>query len=175
MYSLNQVKNILDEKYLKLIYFAHFHSYISYCSNLFCVATEKDLKPISILQKKAIRIVTKSKFRDHTAPLFKKLSILPLQKLIYFNIIKFMFQYSNNLLPIAFDNTWVRNIDRGGYVLRNAMDFHVPWRRYFYLNNHPLFKFSQEWNNLNSNIKEIDRQAKFLKLLKNFILENLDT
>lgn len=175
IYSLNQVKNLLDEKCLKMIYFAHFHSYFSYCSNLLCVSYEKDLKPLFILQKKAIRIITKSKSKEHTTPLFQKLSILPLHKLIYFNVLKFMFQYTRNLLPTTFDNTWVRNIDRGGYVLRNALDFYVPWRRYSYLNKHPLFNFPQEWNSLDDRFKEIETQNKFLKTLKCYILENLES
>ena len=39
---------------------------------------QKRLQPIRKLQMKIIRIMTFSKFTDHQSPLFKELSILPL-------------------------------------------------------------------------------------------------
>ena len=39
---------------------------------------QKRLRPIRKLQMKIIRIMTFSKFTDHQSPLFKELSILPL-------------------------------------------------------------------------------------------------
>ena len=56
------------------------------------------------LQKKAIRIVTNSKFNEHTEPLFKALNLLKLEDLYKLSILKFYFKYCHNLLPFHFQN-----------------------------------------------------------------------
>ena len=52
------------------------------------------------LQKKAIRIITKSHFLAHTEPLFKKESILKVRDLYNCHCLKLYLRYAKNLLPI---------------------------------------------------------------------------
>ena len=54
------------------------------------------------LQKKIIRIISKSKYNCHTEPLFKQLGILKLEYVIKVNAAKFYYKFCNNKLPAYF-------------------------------------------------------------------------
>ena len=55
------------------------------------------------LQKKAIRIITFSKPDEHSESLFKRLELLKLIDLVYYQNALFMYQYHNHMLPKAYD------------------------------------------------------------------------
>ena len=122
IYMLNQVKNVLDPQTLKLIYFAHIHSHLNYCSNILNMCTATTLKPLIVLQKKAIRLINNLPGRAHTAQLFIDNDILPLKELIEFTILMFMFDFLKGNLPLAFDAHWSVNgqINLNNYALRNV-------------------------------------------------------
>ena len=54
------------------------------------------------LQKKIIRIITFSDFREHTNPLFKKISILPFEKINDQAVALFTYRYFNKMFPVTF-------------------------------------------------------------------------
>ena len=45
------------------------------------------LKPLYVLQKKALRLMTFSKFDEHSSPLFKTLIIIKLRDLVLYQIV----------------------------------------------------------------------------------------
>jgi hypothetical protein len=57
------------------------------------------LKKLRVKQKEAIRAICNAGYRDHTAPLFAQLKILPLDQLIKRNILKFLHCFSHKCLP----------------------------------------------------------------------------
>jgi hypothetical protein len=69
-YMLRRVANFLTAKCLRTLYFSLFHSHLLYCTNILNCTSQSKLNRISILQRKAIRIITKSAYNEHTAPLF---------------------------------------------------------------------------------------------------------
>ena len=54
------------------------------------------------LQKKAIRTITKSKYNEHTEPLFKMLNLLKIQDLFKLTVLKFYYNKCHTLLPAYF-------------------------------------------------------------------------
>ena len=62
------------------------------------------LNPKTVLQKKAVRIITFSHFQSHTSPIFKKLNLLKLPHIVKLHTILFMHQYYNGRLPKAFND-----------------------------------------------------------------------
>lgn len=173
LFSLNQVKNILNKDCMKLVFQAHVQSHLEYCSNILCMAPEKYLKPLKIVQKKAIRLVCGADYHDHTSPLFKEENILPLAQLIDYNIIKFVLDYKLNRLPDAFSNLWIENQYRGGYILRNAEDFYIPHVRCISFFKHPLYHFPRVWNELPERLKNVTNRTTFLNDLKDYLLSEL--
>ena len=51
------------------------------------------------MQKRALRIVTNKRYNSHTAPIFKKLEILPLKECAIYTNILFIHDYINGKLP----------------------------------------------------------------------------
>jgi len=62
------------------------------------------LKPLVILQKWAIHIMTFLKPDEHSEPLFKELEIVKLTDLVVLHNALFMHHYYYNLLPSSFEN-----------------------------------------------------------------------
>jgi hypothetical protein len=72
LYCLNKVKNFVSVEALIKLYYALVHSSISYCINVYGSANKTTLTPLFLKQKKAIRIVSRANYRDHSRPLFVK-------------------------------------------------------------------------------------------------------
>ena len=70
------------------------------------------------MQKKIVRIITFSAFLAHTAPIFQKLRLLPLCKIVLQRTSVFMFKLMNNMLPLAMNSQVVRNNDIHQYNTR---------------------------------------------------------
>ena len=182
IYSLNQMKNLLDKAHLKLLYSSYIKSQIDYCSNIFMLASQASLKPIFLLQKRAIRIICGAGFRDNTLPLFKEEKILPINEIIEYNSLKFMFDYRHNNLPNSFNGTWPLNDDILPYALRNIYDFYREHLIAVYLKNHPLYYFPNLWNSklreleneTNIDFKSIDSRKIFLSDLFDALIDNLE-
>jgi hypothetical protein len=76
--------------------------------------------------KKAVRIISRAKFRDHTNPLFVNLEILQLDQLVTNHRLycKFMHNYYFRKLPPSFLHLWQTNVERNPVrELRNANDY----------------------------------------------------
>ena len=93
LYCINRVKNFVDQKSLRTMYFAMIHSIMAYGINIYGCATKTSLEKLRLAQKKAIRTICKANYRAHTAPLFKELKILPLDDLITYSRVKFMHSF----------------------------------------------------------------------------------
>ena len=92
---LSKLKFLLPKHCLKLIYFALIHSYLNYGILLWGF----EAKNIFKLQKKAVRIITKSHFLAHTDPLFKSENILKVEDLFKSSCLKLYYKLINNQLP----------------------------------------------------------------------------
>ena len=80
------------------------------------------MNKISLLQRKAVRILTFSNFRDHTEPLFKELEILKVQDNIFLQNCLFVYDYFHGNLPDSFKNTFNKVDDIHSLLTRNAND-----------------------------------------------------
>ena len=81
------------------MYYTFVHCYLNTGIIIWGSTHNNKIDSLIKIQKKAIRIITNSGYRDHTLPLFTKLKILPLQQLYYYNIILFMYKIYKDRLP----------------------------------------------------------------------------
>jgi hypothetical protein len=170
MYCLNRVKNFVDKPSLLKLYYSMVHSNISYGINIYGCANTTNLEKIRKKQKQAIRIVCNAPYRAHTAPLFKELKILPLDQLIDYNRIKFMYSYHFKKLPVSFNEMWKTNRERNPErILRNADDLFVPAHRVEFVKRLPTIALPTAWNSAPGN-KFNPVQHLYLKELKSLLL-----
>ena len=126
MYFLRSVKHVLTPPALKSIYYSLIHSHFVYGIHTWSCSNPGSISKLFLKQKMAIRIINNATFNAHTEPLFKKLNILPLSKLIDYFKLQFMHRFTLREIPSSFNNTWVKNEERRRQderVLRNQNDF----------------------------------------------------
>ena len=82
-----------------------------------------NLNRIYYLQKWAVRAITNSEYRAHTAPLSSKLEILDIFQVNTLNTAKFMFRYHNNLLLPLLSNLFMTDSQVHRYDTRTASNY----------------------------------------------------
>ena len=172
LYCLRRASNVLTEKSLGLLYVAFINSNLLYCSNIVACASKTNLKKLTIIQKKAIRIVTKSKYNDHTAPLFSKTNMLTYENIQKFNKLSFMHSIEYQYAPASFNGTWNKNLNRdNNYNLRNVDDYILPPVRIELIRHIPVYSFALAWNELDDIKFQFNRKT-FQQNLKESLLNS---
>jgi len=127
LYCIKMAKNNLNYTGLRSLYFALIHSHLNYCPIILSTLSTKNSTKIAKIQKKAVRIVTNSKYNAHTNPLFFQHKILPFEKIIKMAKLQFMHSIYYEYAPVSFVNTWTKNNVRSlNQNLRNDELFMLP-------------------------------------------------
>ena len=112
----------LSSKTKLTLYYSLIYPYITYCNSTWSSTYITNLNRIYCLQKRAVRAITNSDYRAHSAPLFSKLKILDIYQINTFLIAKFMYFYHNLLSPLFF-NLFLTNNQIHGYSTRTANNY----------------------------------------------------
>ena len=126
LYAINRVKNILPGRCLKTLYFSLVHSHLQYGIALWGGTHSEYVNKIFIRQKKAIRIISKSKLDAHTSSLFKVHKILKVRDLYELEVAKYVHRLKNNKLPLPLNTLFTTNITHHNYQTRNRYNPCVP-------------------------------------------------
>ena len=123
---LYKLRKTLNTNTLRNLYFALIHPYLNNGLSVWGSATTNHLTPVFKLQKRAIRAITFSRYRDHSAPLFKSLNILPLEKLYLYNIALIMYKRHDNLLPGVIESVFIKRQTPSIKLTRQHGSLQVP-------------------------------------------------
>ena len=174
LFFIRRAQNFLTDKALLSLYYALFHSHLLYCPLIISSTSAKNLKKISVLQKKAIRIIIRAKNSEHTKPIFSKLNILPYDLIIKQYKLNFMHSIKYNYAPDSFKDTWTLNEERErAYDLRNNSDFLLPAPRIEFFKKQPMYSLPFEWNQLDD-VRFQNNKITFQINLKNNLLNSLN-
>ena len=102
LYALATCSKIVPFRIRKLIYHSLLESHLHFGSVVYGATNPKNLGQIETIQRKALRILTRSRYNAHTDPLFKKHNILKVSDLIQLNQTLIVRQYKNGKLPESF-------------------------------------------------------------------------
>ena len=86
---LYKLKDYVSLSCLKQLYYSLIYPYLVYCSNIWGGTYSTHLKPLTVLQKRAIRLISKSPVLAHTTPLFQRHKILKLCDIYKINLTLF--------------------------------------------------------------------------------------
>ena len=120
---LNRVKFLLSQDVLLSLYYTMIHPHLLYCNIVWGGASQTTLNKLTCLQKRAIRLITRSEFRATTSPLFKQHGILKLNDIHKLQIYMFMFKCKYNLLPESCLQLVPLNSTRSCYAFRKEDEF----------------------------------------------------
>ena len=111
---LCRVRQYIDDAAVKMIYYSLIYPLMTYCNSLWGNCAASHIKPLIVLQKKLVRVMTRSDFRCHTAPLFESLNLLNVKQINkYFSLL----YVHRNLFP-ATPNSIFRHYDNLSYPTR---------------------------------------------------------
>ena len=158
-YAVRAMIHISNLLTLKSIYFAYFHSIMSY--GIIFWGNSTDSKKVFILQKKIIRIMTGSKQRDSCRSLFKRLEILPLPCQYIFSLMVFVAKNQGNFQT----NSGVHGINT-----RNKNNLHKPNANLSCFQRGAYYSGIKIFNKLPCNLKNLIGNVVQFKIgLKNYL------
>ena len=122
------------------------------------------------LQKRVIRIISKSTFDSHPGPIFKELKLLKLFDIRQLELGKLMFSVNYSLLPPKFNNYFSLNKQVHSYATRYANDFHLPFCRTNLRKFSVSFQGPPYYSSLENDIKETNSLYSFKVKLKKKVM-----
>ena len=168
---LRLVRTIFPLNVLKTIYMSLVYTYMNYCNLIWGAAEKGIVEPLFKLQKKALRIITRSHYLAHTEPLFKNLKLLTIYQVYSLNCSIFIFKcMKGNLFPqfksrMAIGSQFHDHNTRGKEMLRLKFRARLRICQRSFLNNGVNM-----WNTLDSNMKNSNSVGYFKKMIKHNLI-----
>ena len=153
------------------LYYALIYPFLTYGIIIWGNTYKTTLQPIFILRKKAIRIITFSRFDEHSSPLFKSLEIMKFLDLVTFYLAIFMYKYHNQLLPPVFISFFAKITQIHNYNTRLAskQSYYLPKARTNYGIFNIRFQGPSVWNSIDEDIKSSSLSLFKKKMKQQFI------
>ena len=122
---MNRLKHYLPMEILRYLYNALILPYFQYALLTWGFKNNRLTK----LQKRAVRVITRSKYNAHTEPLFKNLNLLKLDDLFKMNMLKLYYKLKNGTLPVYFMSMFSDVEARHGYNTRTHGDLQMQFSK----------------------------------------------
>ena len=171
---LARLRYFLPCNILTTIYNSIILPHLIYCNTSWGHTFPSHLRKLEILQKRAIRLITRSNFSAASNPLFFKLKTLPLNHLVSLGTLIFMFKYYVHLLPPIFNNMFTLNCNIHSYSTRHSHSIHTPMVRTATFKHSFLPNAIKLWNALDNNTKTSTTLSRFRTLSRKSFLASLN-
>ena len=129
LYAMRRSKNILKQSHMMTLYYSLFYPYIDYGITLWGASYTHHINKLQTSQKKAIRLITGSKYNDHTDPLFRSTKMLKIKDMYEYKMAKFMYLFNTNILPKPISEMLTMNTEIHDHFTRNRKNPHIQYRR----------------------------------------------
>ena len=170
IYALATCTKVVPFRIRKLIYHSLFESHLHFGSIIYGASNPRNLSSIETVQRKALRVLTRSKYNAHSDPLFRKHSILKLSDLIQLNQSIFVRQFKNGKLPDSF-NDFFQNIPFNEQKSRDD-DYNLRKPTNIALLHFPSAQIVRSWNQNHLTLKS---EADITAFKEDFIQKKLKT
>lgn len=149
-YTLLKAREFFNSSILRILYFAFVHSHLNYCIESWGGTYTTYLEPLSRLQKRAMRLITYSRYTEPSGPLFRSVGVLPLDLLYNLKIAETVFKIikTNDPLPLQIFKLPLRNTRAATNNL-----FNLPSCRNVYGERLIEFNGALVWNDIPTDIK----------------------
>ena len=172
---LSKLKCFLPLNVLIYIYNTIMLPHLNYCNEIWGNTYNIHVSKLHMLQKRAIRLITNSKFDSPSLPIFVKLKILPIFDLIKLNILLFMYKFHYGLLPTLFINMFKTNSSFHSYPTRLCHNLRKPSAHSTKRTHSIRFSGVHEWNSITTNLKSSSTLSRFKTVYKQLVFKKLST
>ena len=160
----------LNNSALRTLYYSLTYPYLFYCVSVWASTYPSNLRRLITLQKRVVRIMSRTAFDAHTEPLFKNLRVLNLKNIYKLRIGKFMYQCKSGLLPDSFNDMFLATRQVHSYGSRSSELFNLPQCRTNIRKFSISFQGPNFYNSLSPEIRNATSTATFCSKLKAFLL-----
>ena len=163
---LFKTKSFLPKDILKKLYYAFIHSHLNFGLIIWSATPKSNLLKLRSIQSKAIRVLAGADWYEHASPLYVKLNILSLDKLILYALAKFMHKYYLKCLPSSFNNYFTLVPSIHSCHTRNATksnQYFLPQFSTSLLLRTIKFKGAKLWNDIPENLRKLSHKQFLLK------------
>lgn len=171
---INKAKEVLNIKALHILYSSLILSTLTYGIEIWGSNYKSVLYPLCILQKRAIRVINKVSYLEHTNEFFIKNKMLKLMDLSELYMAQFMYKVSKKLLPLNLQNMFTER--ESSYKLRGCSKLKIPAVRTTRKSMFISVGGARLWNNMNSELKQCSSISQFKsKYKKKLLINYIDT
>lgn len=160
---LYQIKDLVPQYVLIILYNAHVLPHLQYCIPIWCNTYLTHLIPLFRLQKKIIRIITFSDYFAHTQLLFKETNIL---KLFDINKVQIGIQMYKQIKDT--NNTAIRH--QHNYPTRARDNLSIPLHHLTIFQHSLSYTGPKTWNSIPEHIRLLPTILSFKKKIKKHII-----
>ena len=121
-----KARKVLNASALITLYYSFIYPFFTYCNHVWGCAYESNLHSLVLLQKRIVRIITSSKYRDHSEPLIERLKLLKIGDINKYVLGKFMYRLYNNEVPTMFHAMFQKVRSVHGYETRQSNHLYIP-------------------------------------------------
>lgn len=165
-----RIRDCLDLKTLKTIYHSLFLPHLTYCLEIWGTGSNQNLTKLFLCQKKMIRTITFSSFRDHTNPLFARMNMLKAHELLTFSLCSLVNRAKYNHLPTNL-NSMFKTKRENVHYLRKKGTMEITFCRTTLRSQCASILGVKMYNNLPQKFQETVNINQFKKQLKKYLLD----
>lgn len=162
LYILRNMSMFCSVETLKMIYYAHIHSHISYGIVLYGATSNSNLSTILILQKKALRIILKLNYIDSVKEHFAKLGILTVFGLYILETVMVVRAAEDKLPKLGSNHQYLTRHRNEIAVLKHSLEF---------FKKNPCSTGLKFYNKVPQKIKAVKNFKLFKEKFKKYLIE----
>lgn len=171
---LNKLKHSIPVRILHTLYCTLVLPYINYGILIWGNTCKSYLDKLIKIQKWAVRSITNSHYRAHTAPLFNQLNLLTVLDIYTLELGTFMYKFSINDLPLAFKHFFSKRSHVHDHQTRYAKNFNVTRNKKCFSDRSTRSSGPIIWNSLPDSLKESKSVKHFRKQLKQTLIQKYE-
>jgi hypothetical protein len=168
-YAFSKIKGNSNIALYKLLYNSYAKSILEYGVSVWGSTAKVHLKPLTVLQNSIVRKICPPDLKLRTMAQYRKIGILPMNKLYKHNVACYMFRLQKLNVPSYLrDNLLIKKNFRHSY--RYAHYLAKPKNKLQNCTKNIKWSGPNIWNSLPINLMKISPFSKFKTMLKNFLL-----
>jgi hypothetical protein len=167
---ISKVRHLLPQHLTRTLYQTLVNPYISYCNLVWSLPYKTtNLEKILKIQKRYCRLITFSTYRQHSRPLFQRLSILSVYDTYKYQLLIHIYKTLHNLIPNSQDY-YIPNSLVHDHDTRQRSNLHIPQCRTTNKQNTISYQGPLLWNLLNKDIRSSPSLSIFKKKIRTVIM-----
>ncbi len=158
---LRRIKKYLPHQTRIIFYKSHIQSHLDYCSTIW--GQSPHVSRIHILQKMALRLIMDVPRLTHSASLFQKCGVMPIQNRVKFRSVTFVYKCLNGLTPDYMKDMFQKVSDVSQRTTRSSVNnqLYIPNRHLCVSRRALSYSGATLYNMLNDDIKSSVSLASF--------------